>query len=86
MLGHLRKLATFPLVWGKVALTKEVINMRCELCEREIAKGANWVQVTFAGVIARFCYQCFFSRVGKRAGSGEQAPSYPNGTSGILNQ
>jgi hypothetical protein len=47
--------------------------MRCELCNRDIAKGANWVQVTFGGVALVAHYLCFFTRVG-RAGSGEQAP------------
>jgi hypothetical protein len=46
--------------------------MRCELCNQEIAKGANWVQVTYDGVALVAHYLCFFTRMG-RAGSGEQA-------------
>jgi hypothetical protein len=44
--------------------------MHCELCEREIAKGANWVQVTYGGDELVAYYVCFFTRLG-RAGSGE---------------
>jgi hypothetical protein len=37
--------------------------MRRELCEREIAKGANWVQMRYGGVALVAHYLCSFVRV-----------------------
>jgi hypothetical protein len=54
---------------------KGAITMQCELCEKEIDKGANWVQVTFGGMLARFHWICWMTNAEKaiRSRAGERA-------------